>query len=36
LLVVLGAAWAMLELYRRLIRGSAKPDQGLASSVDAD
>jgi hypothetical protein len=36
LLVVVGAAWAMFELYRRLVRGSPKPDPGLASSADAD
>jgi len=36
LLVVAGGAWAMFELYRRLVRGSAKPDPGLASSADAD
>jgi hypothetical protein len=35
-LVVAGGAWAMFELYRRLVRGSAKPDPGLASSADAD
>jgi len=36
LLVVAGGAWAMFELYRRLVRGSAKPDPGLVSSADAD
>ena len=36
LLVVGGAAWAMFELYRRLVRSTAKPDPGLASSADAD
>jgi hypothetical protein len=36
LVVVVGAAWAMFELYRRLLGGAAKPDRGLASSADAD
>jgi HupE / UreJ protein len=36
LLVIAGAAWAMFELYGRLIRGSAKPDRALMSSADAE
>jgi hypothetical protein len=36
LLIIGGAAWAMYELYRRLLGTPAKPDQALASSGDAD
>jgi hypothetical protein len=36
LLVVVGAGWAMFELYGRLVRGPAKPDGTLTSSVDAN
>jgi len=36
LIVVAGAAWAMFELYRRLLRGSVKAERGLVSSTDAD
>jgi hypothetical protein len=36
LVVVAGAAWAMFELYRRLVGGATKPDRGLAPSADAD
>jgi hypothetical protein len=36
LLVVAGAAWAMFELYGKLVRAPAKPDRTLSPSVDAD